>query len=208
MPSVPLKELVKHDDFDPELVERIAERKFQPPVAMVEADPSWARHFAEAKARIEDALGATAVSVAHVGSTSVPGMPAKAIIDVDLTVRDVRDEAAYVGPLERSAGFVFLLREPHWHEHRFFCQGGARGEQFPINLHVWGPGCPEAERHRIFRDWLTRSPDDFALYARTKREAAEVAARNGESVMQYNLRKERTIRDILDRAFRDLGYVE
>ncbi|GJN76521.1 hypothetical protein PLIIFM63780_000005 [Purpureocillium lilacinum] len=207
MPSVPLDEFVKHHDFDPELVERIAVRKFQPPVAIVEADPSWAAHFAAAKARIEAALGDTAVSVAHVGSTSLPGMPAKAIIDVDLTVRDVSDEAAYVGPLER-AGFLFLLREPHWHEHRFFCQGGERGEQFPVNLHVWGPGCPEAERHRIFRDWLLKSPDDFALYARVKGEVAEVSARNGESIMEYNLRKEQTIREILDRAFRDLGYVE
>ncbi|KAJ6447220.1 GrpB domain-containingprotein [Purpureocillium lavendulum] len=233
--AVPIEELVKHHDFDPRGVERIATRRVKASVAVVEPDPRWAARYAETRARIVAALGGeegtgrpVVVAVAHTGSTSLPGMPAKAVVDVDLTVRDVRDEAAYVPALER-AGFRFLLREPAWHQHRFFCREG-RGrvaddddddgekekgaaadddddDNFPVNLHVWGPGCPEVERHHIFREWLLRAPDDFALYARVKREAAAASARNGESVQDYNLRKEQTIRDILDRAYRDLGYL-
>ncbi|PHH87651.1 hypothetical protein CDD83_8585 [Cordyceps sp. RAO-2017] len=201
--SVPVEEILEHYEYDPQRVERVATRRVPQSLEIVEPDADWPRRFDEVRARIEAALGPTAVAVAHAGSTSVPGLPAKDCIDVDLTVPDARDEAAYVAPRE-AAGLQFLLREPAWHQHRFFCQD----RPYAVNLHVWGPACPEVERHRIFRDWLRREPAERALYARAKREASEAAARADESVMDYNLRKERTIRDILHRAFRDLGYLD
>jgi GrpB-like predicted nucleotidyltransferase (UPF0157 family) len=197
-----IEALLKDSEFDPSLVERIAHRKHQLPITIVEPDPSWPEHFARAKARIESALGDTAVSVDHVGSTSVPGLPAKAVIDIDLTVRDVTYEASYVSALE-EAGFDFILREPHWHEHRFFCDY----EPVPTNLHVWGPGSPEAERHKIFTNWLKRNEDDRKLYEKVKRESAELSVGNGETVQDYNDRKQYVIREILKRAFKDLGYM-
>ena len=61
--------------------------------------------------RIRDALGDAVLDLEHVGSTSVPGLAAKPIIDIDLTVADNRDEAAYVPRLE-AAGFELRIREP------------------------------------------------------------------------------------------------
>ncbi|KAK7432368.1 hypothetical protein QQZ08_000930 [Neonectria magnoliae] len=197
-----LEALLKDYDFDPSLLERVSHRRSKHPLAIVEPDPSWPQTFAIIKARIESALGSTAVSVAHVGSTSIPGLPAKPVIDIDLVVKDVSDEASYVAPLE-AVGFQFLSRERHWHGHRFFCGY----EPLSTNLHVWGPGCPETARHVIFTDWLRRNEADRELYAKQKREAAAVSIGKGETVMEYNKRKEDVIREILKRAFQDLGYI-
>ncbi|KAF5964151.1 hypothetical protein FBULB1_12938 [Fusarium bulbicola] len=196
-----IEELLRdYDDGAP--IERIACRKYKHPIAIVEPDPTWPELFTRAKARIESALGDTAISINHVGSTSVPGLPAKAVIDIDLTVKDLNDEASYVQALE-DVGFHFLLREPGWHGHRFFCDS----EPVPTNLHVWGPGCPEVVRHKIFADWLRQNEDDKKAYENIKREAAKASVENGEDVMEYNNRKQNVIRDILQRAFEDLGYL-
>ncbi|CAM1507918.1 Fc.00g047660.m01.CDS01 [Cosmosporella sp. VM-42] len=197
-----IEALLKDYDFDPTLVERVAHRKSKPDLAIVEPDPSWPQTFDLLKERIVSALGPLVISINHVGSTSIASLPAKAVIDIDLTVKDASDEASYVAPLE-AVGFHFLLREPSWHEHRFFC-----GYEPAANLHVWGPDCPEAERHKIFQNWLRRNEADRELYASTKRAAAEETNRNGETVMQYNYRKENVIREILRRAFKELGYIE
>ncbi|KAF4419917.1 hypothetical protein FACUT_11357 [Fusarium acutatum] len=197
-----IEELLKEYDFDPSLIDRVAFRKHKQPIAIVEPDPTWPEHFARAKARIESAIGDTAVSINHVGSTSVPGLPAKAVIDIDLTVKDINDEASYVNALE-NVGFHFLVREPGWHRHRFFCDY----EPVPTNLHVWGPGCPEVVRHKIFADWLRKNEDDRKAYESIKREAAKASVENGEDVMEYNNRKQNVIREILQRAFKDLGYL-
>ena len=188
----------------PDLVERIAFRPNPPPITIVPPNPEWPLRFQQVKQRIEKALGPFALDIAHTGSTSVPGLPAKDIIDVDLTVQDIADEAFYVKRLE-EAGFQFNLREPSWGQHRFFVENWPNA--YRVNLHVWGPDCPEVARHRIFRDWLRKTPEDLELYAQAKREAAAQTA-PGESVMVYGSRKAPVIDEILDRAFRDLGYIE
>ena len=192
-------------EYKPELVERIASRTVKPPITILEPNPEWPQRFEEVKDRIQRALGAFILDIAHTGSTSVPGLPAKDIIDVDLTLKDATDEASYVKLLE-EAGFRFLLREPKWHQHRFFVEDWPNA--YHVNLHVWGPDSPEVVRHRIFRDWLRRTPADLELYAKVKREAAEQAAVAGDSMMDYTLRKDKTLQEILERAFRDLGYIE
>jgi Uncharacterized conserved protein len=192
-------------EYKPEQVERVAQRTIQPPITIVEPNPEWPQRFEEVKVRIQKALGALVLDIAHSGSTGVPGLPAKDIIDVDLTVKDATDEASYVKPLE-EAGFRFILREPRWHQHRFFAENWPGA--YHVNLHVWGPDSPEATRHRIFRDWLLKTPSDLELYAKVKREAAEQTAIAGDSMMDYTLRKDEAIHGILERAFRDLGYIE
>ena len=138
------------------------------PIEIVEPDPAWPAQFEELAARIRDALGD---AVLEPSSTSArracPGLAAKPIIDIDLTVADSRDEAAYVPALE-AAGFELRIREPAWHEHRCF----AATSPPRCNLHVWSPDSPEAIRHRLFRDWLRDHPDDRARYAAAKRSSA------------------------------------
>ncbi|WP_203580009.1 GrpB family protein [Microbacterium hibisci] len=168
-------------------------------IAIVEPDPAWPDVFSRVARVVRDALGARALQVEHVGSTSVPGLPAKPIIDVDLIVADPADEDAWLPALE-SAGFVLTVREPWWHEHRCLRHATPR-----TNLHVFGPEAPEPWRHRIFRDHLRRDRAERELYAAIKREAAAVANAHGETVMQYNARKQAVIREIYGRAFAAAG---
>ena len=202
-----LEDIVKHSAWDGSSVERVNTRNSAVKITIVEPNPEWPQRFLNTKARIEAALGSTAVAMLHVGSTSVPGLPAKDIIDIDLTVKDITDEGSYVEALEHL-GFRFLFREPTWHQRRFFVDEGDRPGSYPIHLHVFGPDCTEVERHRIFREWLAKTPEDLQLYATVKRECAAASEAAGETMRGYTLRKEQTIRDILDRAFRDLGYIE
>jgi len=204
MPAT-VAQIIAPYESKPEFVERIAHRTVIPPITIVEPNPEWPQRFEEVKERIQKALGAVILDIAHSGSTSVPGLPAKDTIDVDLTLKDPTDEASYVKPLE-EAGFRFLFREPQWHQHRFFVENWPNA--YLVNVHVWGPDSPEAARLRIFRDWLRKSPADREIYAKVKREAAEQTAVAGGSIMDYNLRKEKTIHEILGRAYRDLGYIK
>ena len=144
------------------------------------------------------------VHIEHVGSTSVPGLPAKNVIDVDLRVRDIFNEDSYI-PFLVNAGYSFLMREPGWHQHRYLVT--ERDDFYPISLHVWGDDQIEAVRHKIMKEWLTSHPDDRKLYAETKMQSAKESREAGETMIQYNMRKESVIREILERAFKSMGYM-
>jgi GrpB-like predicted nucleotidyltransferase (UPF0157 family) len=160
-------------------------------VVIVDSDPQWPRLFSIVEGRIREALGDAARDVIHVGSTSVPGLGAKPIIDVNLLVDDPRDEQSYLPALER-AGFAFRLRQPEWFEHRLL-----RGAQPRTNLHVFPVGCSESERMVRFRDWLRTNPDDRALYERTKRDLASKAWR---TTQDYADAKTDVVQEIMRRA--------
>lgn len=168
-------------------------------VDVVEPDAAWPEWFSALESRIREALQRHALAVEHVGSTAVPGLPAKPVIDIDLTVADPADEVSYVPALE-AAGFQLRVREPWWFGHRML-----RAAEPACNLHVFGPDSPELVRHRIFRDWLRENLEDRLLYGHTKRTAAAAATDAGEHVMQYNARKEQVVREIYDRAFEAMG---
>jgi GrpB-like predicted nucleotidyltransferase (UPF0157 family) len=199
MPDDARDALTEHSDFDPDDVEWVTPEPRPVPIEIVDYDPAWPQRYAELAERIRTALGDRVLALEHVGSTSVPGLPAKAIVDVDLTVADTADEDAYRADLE-SAGTVLRLREPGWHQHRLFL-----AVEPPANIHVWSPGSPEAVRHRMFRDWLIEHDDDRALYVAAKRAAAAAVRESGEDMLTYNQHKEAAIRDILDRMFRARG---
>ena len=170
-----------------------------PDVEVVAADPSWPEVFQGLRTRLVGALGDRALRVEHVGSTAVPGLAAKPVIDVDLVVADPADEAAWLPDLERT-GLVLVVREPWWQEHRCL-----RYEIPRCNLHVFSIDAAEPIRHRIFRDWLREHPEDLTLYREAKANSAAAANAAAEHVMQYNARKEPVIREIYDRAFRAVG---
>ena len=164
-------------------------------IEVVPYDPRWPDVYDELAGAIKAALGPAALAINHIGSTAVPGLPAKPVIDIDLTVDDPRDEAAYVPGLEKL-GYDLIIREPSWHQHR--CLQLARPR---VNLHVFGPDCPENIRHLLFRDWLRTHPEDRELYAQAKMNSVDGAGQ----VMEYNLRKQPVIRAIYDRVFRAAG---
>lgn len=127
-------------------------------------DEAWPNTYARLAPAIRDALGH--VVVEHVGSTSVPGLDAKPIIDVNLLVTDSADEPSYVPALE-GLGYVLVIREPEWHEHRLL-----RHADPAVNLHVFSTGCPEHERMIMFRDRLRSDDAARDRYLATKRELA------------------------------------
>jgi len=143
--------------------------------------------------RIRGALGDRVFRIEHVGSTSVPRLAAKPIIDVVLVVADTADEAAYLPDLE-AAGYILRIREPDWYEHRMF-----KGPLTNVNLHCFSDGCPEIERMLVFRDWLRANEVDRDLYERTKRD---LAAKTWKYVQNYADAKTAIVEEILARATR------
>jgi GrpB-like predicted nucleotidyltransferase (UPF0157 family) len=166
-------------------------RPHNAPINLAEYDPDWPRLFTRAANRLHDVLGDLALRVEHVGSTSVPGLLAKPIIDILLVVPNSADEASYVPRLE-TAGYVLRIREPDWFEHRLF-----KGPDTDINLHVFGVGADEIDRMLRFRDRLRSSDGDRDHYVRAKRDLAQ---RTWRHVQHYADAKTAVIHQILDRG--------
>jgi len=166
-------------------------RRHDGPVHLAEYDVTWPELFALEEARISKAIGDAALSVEHVGSTAVPGLAAKPIIDMLLEVADSSDEPSYVTPLE-SRGYELRIREPAWWEHRVL-----KGSETDVNLHVFSVGCPEVARMLRFRDRLRANPTDRKYYEAKKRE---LAMREWKYIQNYADAKTGVIDEILTRC--------
>jgi GrpB-like predicted nucleotidyltransferase (UPF0157 family)/aminoglycoside phosphotransferase (APT) family kinase protein len=160
-------------------------------VTIAEYTPEWSAQFAAEAADVRRILGPRVQLIEHVGSTSVPGLAAKAVIDILLVLANSSDESRYVPDLE-AAGYVLRVREPEWYEHRMF-----NGPGVPTNLHVFSARCPEIERMLTFRDWLRHNADDREMYARAKRSLAE---RQWPAVDDYASAKTDVVMEIMTRA--------
>jgi GrpB-like predicted nucleotidyltransferase (UPF0157 family) len=160
-------------------------------ILIVEYDPHWSDLFAREADRIRSLLGSRALRIEHAGSTSVPGLAAKPIIDLLLVVADSAAEDAYAPALE-AAGYVLRIREPNWYQHRMF-----KGPDTDINLHVFSSGCPEIDHMLVFRDWLRSNAADRDLYARTK---LALAQKEWKHVQNFADAKVVVIEEIIARA--------
>jgi GrpB-like predicted nucleotidyltransferase (UPF0157 family) len=160
-------------------------------IVLADPDPAWPGLFAREAERICSALGGRALQIEHVGSTSVPGLAAKPVIDVVLVVADAAHEPSYAPSLE-AAGYVLHKREPDWHQHRFF-----KATESDVHLHVFSEGCPEVGRMLLFRDQLRADPADRELYLRTKRCLAK---RQWRRAQEYADAKTPVVQEILARA--------
>ncbi len=159
--------------------------------------PTWAAQFLALKQDLQAALTGKAVAIEHVGSTAVPDLLAKPVIDIDLIVADPDDEGAYVPELA-SLGYRLTVRERSWYQHRMLRLDAPRA-----NLHVFGPACPEHVRHLLFRDWLRAHPQDRLHYADAKAQAKTDA----DTAPTYNQRKQAVVRAIYAKIFESLGLV-
>ena len=154
-------------------------------------DPAWPELYRREEERIRAVLGRTVIRLDHVGSTSVPGLAAKPVVDIMLVVADAADEDSYVARLE-AVGYRLAVREPDWHEHRLF-----KGPDTNVNVHTFSEGCSEVERMVAFRDWLRMHDDDRELYESAKRD---LAAREWKYVQNYADAKSAVVEEILARA--------
>jgi GrpB-like predicted nucleotidyltransferase (UPF0157 family) len=164
--------------------------KLDGPVLLASHDPRWPGLYEREADRIRSVLGDRILLLEHIGSTSVPGLAAKPIIDILLVVADPADEPSYVSPLKR-AGYRLVIREPGWHQHRVL-----KGPDTDINLHVHPPGSPEIDRNLRFRDHLRADQADRELYERVKRE---LAGKRWTYVQQYADAKTEVITIIMER---------
>lgn len=156
-------------------------------VGLVPHDPRWADVFVEHRRRIRDALGPQA-QVEHIGSTSVPGLAAKPIVDVVVTVDDVAAEEDYLEPL-LAAGYELRVREPG---HRL-----VRTPARDVHVHVYARGDAAVEAYFLLRDRLRTDDADRALYERTKRALME---RRWDDMNAYADAKTEVIEAIKERA--------
>lgn len=159
-------------------------------VELLDHDPAWVERCATRAAELRAALGRRARLVEHVGSTSVPGLVAKPIVDIVLGVDDPDDEPAYLPDL-KALGYDLRVREPG---HRCL-RAGEPDER--VNLHCYRHDDPEIRRLLVFRDRLRADPADRERYAATKRG---LAGREWRDINFYAEAKSPVIGEILRRA--------
>ncbi|WP_157550826.1 GrpB family protein [Microbacterium sp. Root553] len=160
------------------------------PRILVPYDPSWPARFASFATELRE-LARADWAIEHIGSTAIPGMRAKPIIDLAVRIRDLEDFGAHLSALEsggwrrgsavRSHPVMILERE------------GAR----VAIAHFFTAGEWDAVHQRILRDWLRSHPDDADLYVHAKCDAVAAAARGTSA---YNAAKTPVIQEIVDRA--------
>ena len=177
---------------DPRLeqrLERVLIGERQPgPVELVDYDPAWPARFERLRKDLTAALGTTARTIEHIGSTAVPGLPAKPIVDLLVTVEEVEDETSYM-PAIVGLGYELRVREPG---HRLF-----RPPQRDVHVHVWREDSREHRDYLLLRDRLRSSAADRASYAQLKRE---LAVEDWPDVNYYAEAKGPLIGQILGRA--------
>jgi GrpB-like predicted nucleotidyltransferase (UPF0157 family) len=181
--------LVRHPSLDD---------RFDPAVLIVEHDPAWAVQAQEEVRRLTQALGPVAVRLEHVGSTAVPGLAAKPIIDLQLSVAALEPRARYVAPLERL-GYLFVP-EPDSPDFHFFARPPSRPRSH--HLHVCRAGGEHEARHLAVRDFLRALGDEAARYAALKRELVHT---HPQDRLAYIAGKERYMDDLEARALRWAG---
>jgi GrpB-like predicted nucleotidyltransferase (UPF0157 family) len=159
-------------------------------IRVVPWEAAWQVAFELQRRRIAGALGDRALRIDHIGSTAVPGLPAKPIVDIDLSVADPDDEAAWLPALE-DAGYVLRVREPG---HRM-----VRTPERDVHVHVCATGSDWERRHLLFRDRLRADADDREAYAAVK---VELAAREWADMNDYAAAKSEVVAMITERAER------
>jgi GrpB-like predicted nucleotidyltransferase (UPF0157 family) len=165
-------------------------------VTLQEYDPAWPERFRGEAERIHAALGGGERRIEHIGSTSVPGLAAKPVIDILLVLDDPSDEASYLPALE-AAGYELRVREPAFWQHRML-----RTLAHDVHVHVFPPQSPEIERYLLFRDRLRADAGDRALYEAAKRRLAE---RDWPTMDHYAAAKSQVVEAVIarERAARD-----
>lgn len=159
----------------------------KPSIVIADYDPGWPTRFERERDRVRTALGGSALAIEHIGSTAVPGLAAKPIVDLMVTVEDPESDTI-ITALER-AGYELRVREPG---HRMF-----RTAERNVHVHVWPRNDPEVERHLCFRDRLRESAEDRLAYEQLKRR---LAGREWADMNEYAEAKGELIEAIIARA--------
>jgi GrpB-like predicted nucleotidyltransferase (UPF0157 family) len=157
---------------------------------MSDYDPRWPTRFEARADELRAVLSDRCRLIEHIGSTSVPGLAAKPVIDIALGIDEPDDEPAYLPDLE-AIGYELRVREP---QHRCLRVEGPDG---PVNLHCYPPEHPETRKYLVFRNRLRADENDRLLYETAKRSLAD---REWPDMNYYAEAKQPVIHEILERA--------
>ena len=169
------------------------DERFDPGVRIIEHDPAWASRAREELRRLEEALGPVAMLLEHVGSTAVPGLAAKPILDLQLSVADVEPRTRYAGILEQL-GYLFVP-DPELPDYHFFARPPARPRSH--HLHVCRAGGEHELRHLAMRDYLRAHGDEAAGYGALKRA---LVRQRPHDRLAYMAGKQRYVNELEARA--------
>jgi len=161
------------------------------PLVVLDYDPAWPQVYKRWQQRVATALGRTAIRIEHVGSTSVPGLAAKPIVDIQVSVADLGGEPRYV-PLLEAIGLVLRSRDEL---HRYFRPPADQPRE--AHVHVCAAGGQWERDHLLFRDYLRAHPAACLRYAEAKRAGARRWSDDGWA---YTEAKTGVILDILEQA--------
>jgi GrpB-like predicted nucleotidyltransferase (UPF0157 family) len=154
-------------------------------IEVVDYDPAWPAQFAAERDAVARALGDLVFAIEHIGSTSVPGLAAKPIIDLMVGLRDLATaRAAAVAPMQ-ALGYVYLPEYETWLTDELFFRKGPPGP-WTHHAHLMERTNPRWTRHLAFRDHLRARPDEAAAYAAEKRR---LAAQHGDDFAAYRVGK-------------------
>jgi GrpB-like predicted nucleotidyltransferase (UPF0157 family) len=169
------------------------DERFDPAIRIFEHDPDWAAQAQAELSRLAEAAGSAAVRLEHVGSTAVPGLAAKPILDLQMSVTAIEPRGRYVPRLER---LVYLfVPDPESPGLHLFAKPAERPRSH--HLHVCEAGSEHEFRHLAVRDYLRSHPDEAASYAVIKLEAVKRAPQDRLSYIEA---KEEYVRDLEVRA--------
>lgn len=162
-------------------------------VEVVDYDPAWPEQYAAETAVLRQVFGDEIAAIHHVGSTAVPNLRAKPIIDILIEVHDITCVAAYNDAM-RALGYA--PRGEYGLPGRRYFPKEIDGKRL-VHVHIWQRGDPEVARHLIFRDYLRSHPDEARAYANFK---AGLAAQFPESMNDYVAGKDQFVKDLEQRA--------
>ncbi|NKI18578.1 GrpB family protein [Spongiibacter sp. KMU-166] len=136
-------------------------------VALCYYNPDWPGQYETEAVKIRRALRNHVLQIEHIGSTAVPLLAAKPIIDILLVIADPGVEAEYL-PALLQTGYQLRVREPKDDQHRML-----RTLARDVHIHIYPPWSGEVDRYLLFRDQLRASENDRIEYERTKRRLSQ-----------------------------------
>jgi GrpB-like predicted nucleotidyltransferase (UPF0157 family) len=167
--------------------------RFDPAIRIVDHDPEWAERAECELRRLKRVLGPAAARLEHVGSTAVPGLAAKPILDLQVSVVAIEQLGSYIVPLE-GLGYLFVT-DPEWPDFPLFAKPQQRPRSYHLRL------CPAGSNHELrhvaLRDFLRAHPDEAARYEALKRE---LVRQHPQDRLAYIAGKDRYVRRLEARA--------
>ena len=161
-------------------------------IEVIPYDYSWAKNFTTEVKKIRKALDENCIAIHHIGSTSVPGLAAKPILDIvpvvkDITKVDIKNDKMLALGYEARGEYGILFR-------RYFQKGGNTKTH---NVHIFEEGNPEIDRYLKFRDWMQNNPQDREIYSKLKQELAK---QYPNDIIAYTIGKDEFITEIDKKA--------